>query len=59
MSAIIAAAQAQDSTFGIVDGARNKFRIIADGEFGDTGNRTGINIDNITLATDNSTFSSF
>ena len=59
MSAVIAAAQAQDSTFGIVDSARNKFRIIADGEFGDTADRTAINIDNITLATDNSTFSTF
>lgn len=42
-----------------VDNARNKFRLIVDGEFGETDQPSGVRLENVTLATDNTTFSTF
>jgi len=42
-----------DPNFGVVSGPRNKFRVIVEGEFSE------VRLDNVTLATDNSTFSTF
>jgi len=53
VSALVAAAQAEDSTFAIASSARNKFRVKVDGEFSD------VRLNNVTLATDNTTFSTF
>lgn len=53
MSAFVAAAQAQNSAFDVVNAQRNKFRLVIDGEF------PTISSDNVTLATDNTTFSTF
>jgi len=53
MSAFVAAAQAQNPDFGTAESSRNKFRLVIDGEF------PTITSDNVTLATDNTTFSTF
>ena len=53
MSAFVAAAQAKNPDFGIVNAQRNKFRLVIDGEF------PTISSNNVTLATDNTTFSTF
>jgi len=42
-----------------VSDARNKFRLVVDGEFGETDKPSGVRLDNVTLATDNTTFSTF
>jgi hypothetical protein len=54
MSAIVNAAGV-----ATVSSARNKFRLVVDGEFGETGETSGVRLENVTLATDNSTFSTF
>ena len=43
----------------VSDNNRNKLRLIVDGEFGETGETTGVRLENVTLATDNTTFSTF
>jgi hypothetical protein len=53
MSAFVAAAKAQNPDFGTVSAQRNKFRLVVDGEF------PTISSNNVTLATDNTTFSTF
>lgn len=53
------AAKAKDATFDVGAGGRNKLRLTVEGEFPAGTNNDGLVLDNITLSTDNTSFSTF
>ena len=56
---IFDAAKAKDATFDIGTGGRNKLRLTVEGEFPAGTDQRGLVLDNITVATDNTSFSTF